>query len=93
MQDNAVQYTSGTVPTILAANTISNTGNIAKMVYPDFLVEMVIGILTTQTKEINNCKLYSLMKKLAIRTANHPLHPLPYPQGIIITSIVYWQPL
>ena len=36
MQDNAVQYTSGTVPTILAANTISNTGNIAKMVYPDF---------------------------------------------------------
>ena len=36
MQDNAVQYTSGTVPTILEANTISNTGNIAKMVYPDF---------------------------------------------------------
>ena len=37
MQDNATQQ--WWYSTILAANTIPNTGKIAKMVYPDFFGE------------------------------------------------------
>ena len=45
MQDNAAQQ--WWYSTILAANTISNTGKFAKMVHPDFLVKMVAKVLIT----------------------------------------------
>ena len=44
MQDNAAQQ--WWYSTILAANTISNTGKFAKMVHPDFFGEMVEILIT-----------------------------------------------
>ena len=45
MQHNS----GGTVYTILAANSISNSGKFAKMVHPDFLVKIVVKVLITLT--------------------------------------------
>ena len=53
MQDNVAkqwQYS-----TILAADTFSNTGEFAKMVYPDFfLVKVVIGIRPPRHPNFHN---------------------------------------
>ena len=68
MQDNAGQHTGGTVPTMLVAETILNTGKIAKMIHPGFFGEdMVVGILITQARKINDYKLMPLMKIRVIR--------------------------
>ena len=47
MQGNAAQQWM--YSTILVANTISYTGKFAKMVHPDFLVKMVVGVTITLT--------------------------------------------
>ena len=47
VQDNAAQQ--WWYSTILAANTISNTGKFAKMYIQSILVKMVAGVLTTLT--------------------------------------------
>ena len=48
MQDNAEKQ--WWYDTLLAANTISNTGKFAKMVHSDFfLVKIVVGVLITLT--------------------------------------------
>ena len=47
VQDNAAQQ--WWYSTMLAANTISNTGKFAKMYIQSILVEMVAGVLITLT--------------------------------------------
>ena len=61
--------------------------NLQKWYIHIFLVKMVVGILITLTRKINDCRQQSLIKIFAIRMANHPLHCFPYPQPIIIFSI------
>ena len=47
---NCVRYQYCTSGTILAANTIPNTGKFAKMVHPGFFfVKMVVEVLITLT--------------------------------------------
>ena len=47
VQDNAEQQWR--YSTILAANTVSNTGKFCKMAHPDFLVKMVEEVLIILT--------------------------------------------
>ena len=54
MQDNTVQH--WWCSTKLAASTISNTGKVAKIVHPEFLVKMVKRILITQLQKIDDCR-------------------------------------
>ena len=53
-QDNAARQ--WWYSTTLASNTVSNTVTFAKMVHPDFLVTMKVGIFITLTQKINDCR-------------------------------------
>ena len=78
IQDNAAQH--WWYNTILAANTISNTGKHDKTVHSDsFHVEP------------SSLRLRKLMiaGRYAVRMTNHPLHTFPYLQAMIITSLAY----
>ena len=88
VQDNAEQQ--WWYSTILAANTVSNTGKFSKMVHPDFLVMMVVEVLITLTQKINICRQQTMMKILVIRMANHPLYPTLSP--ILSTLLLLPQP-
>ena len=92
MQDNAAQQ--WWYSTILAVNTISNTGKFAKMVHPDFLVKMVAKVLIT---DLENQWLLVVHYDEDTGNQNGKPSTLPYPspytQHIIITSIAFCQPL
>ena len=77
------------VSTILAANTISNIGKLAKTVHPDSFGEEPSSLILRKLMIAGS----SLWWRYVIRMANHPLHPFPYPQPIISTPIAYWQAL
>ena len=77
------------VSAILAANTISNIGKLAKTVHPDSFGEEPSSLILRKLMIAGS----SLWWRYVIRMANHPLHPFPYPQSIISTPIVYWQAL
>ena len=77
------------VSTILAPNTISNIGKLAKMVHPDSFDEEPSSLILRKLMIAGS----SLWWRYAIGMANHPLHPFPYPQPIISTPIAYWQAL
>ena len=77
------------VSAILAANTISNIGKLAKTVHPDSFGEELSSLILRKLMIAGS----SLWWRYVIRMANHPLHPFPYPQSIISTPIVYWQAL
>ena len=77
------------VTAILAANTISNIGNFAKMVHPDSFGEEFSSLILRKLMFAGS----SLWWRYEIRMANHPIHPFPYPQSIISTPIAYWQAL
>ena len=92
MQDNAAQQ--WWYSTILAANTISNTGKFAKMVHPDFFGKdggrrshhsdnQWLQVVVDYVEDIDdqNGKPSTLP------------YPFPYTQHIIITSIAFCQPL
>ena len=64
--------------TILEANAISNIGKLAKTVYSDsFRVELSSLIP----------RKLMIAGRYAIRMTNHPRHPFPYLQPMIITSL------
>ena len=75
------------VSTILAANTISNIGKLAKTVHPDSFGEETSSFILRKLMIEGS----SLRWRHVIRMANHPLHPFLYPQPIISTPIAYWQ--
>ena len=77
------------VSTILAANTISNIGKLAKTVHPDSFDEEPSSLILRKLMIAGS----SLWWRYVIRIANHPLHPFPYLQPIISTPIAYWQAL
>ena len=77
------------VSAILAADTISNIGNLAKTVHPDSFGEEPSSLILRKLMIAGS----SLWWRYVIRMANHPLHPFPYPQPIISTPIAYWQAL
>ena len=77
------------VSTILAANTISNIGKLAKTAHPDSFGEEPSSLILRKLMIAGS----SLWWRYVIRMANHPLHPFPYPQPIISTPIAYWQAL
>ena len=93
MQDNAAQQ--WWYSTILAANTISNTGKFAKMVHPDFFGED--GGRSSHHSDLENQWLQVVDYDEDTGDQNgklstHPPYPFPYTQLIIITSIAC-QPL
>ena len=70
VQDNAAQQ--WWYSTILAANTISNTGKFAKMVLPDFFCEG--GARSPHPLCYRKLMIAVSLKILAIRKTNHPLY-------------------
>ena len=72
MQYNTAQYWR--YSTILAEKIISNSGKFTEMVYSEFLVTMVIGILIIHTQGIGN---YRDTLILAVRMGNHSHSSLP----------------
>ena len=93
MQDNAAQQ--WWYSTILAANTISNTGKFAKIVHPDFFGED--GVRSYHHSDLENQWLPVVGNEKDTGDQNGKPSTLPYPfsytQRIIITSIVFCQPL
>ena len=87
MEDNASQHFW--YSTILAENTTSNAGKLAKRVYPNSFGEEPSSLRLRKLMIL--CSI--LWWKYTMRMTNHPLHPFLYPQPIIITSIAYWQVL
>ena len=78
MQHNS----GGSYSTILAANTILNTGKFVKMIHRE------------DGGSSHHSGLENMIAGLAIRMANHPLYPTLSPTlCIIITSIAFCQPL
>ena len=101
MQDNAAQQ--WWYSTILAANTISNTGKFAKIVHPDFFGEDV-GRSSHHSDLENQWRLWwrycmALSVWQIIQSCDQYgksstlLYAIPYTQRIIITSIAFCQPL
>ena len=93
MQDNAAQQ--WWYGTILAANTISNTGKFVKMVHPDFFGED--GGRSSHHSDLENQWLQVVGYDEDTGDQNGKPSTLPYPfpytQRIIITSIAVCQPL
>ena len=95
VQDNAAQQLW--YSTILAANTISNTGKFAKMVHPDFFGED--GGRSSHHSDLENqwLQVVDYDEDTGIGDQNGQPSTLPYPfpytQCIIITSIAFCQPL
>ena len=93
VQDNAAQQ--WWYSTILAANTISNTGKFAKMVHPDFFGED--GGRSSHHSDLENQWLQVVDYDEDTGDQNGKPSTLPYPfpytQRIIITSIAFCQPL
>ena len=93
VQDNAAQ--KWLYSTILAANTISNIGKFAKMVYPDFFGED--GGRSSHHSDLENQWLQVVDYDEDTGDQNGKPstlpYPLPYTQRIIITSIAFCQPL
>ena len=90
MQDNAAQQ--WWCSTILAANTISNTGKFAKMVYPDFFGED--GGRSSHHSDLENQWLLVDYDENTGKQNSKPStlpYPLPYTQRIIITFIAFCQ--
>ena len=74
---------------ILAADTISNVGKLAKTIHPDSFGKEPSLIILRKLMIAGS----SLWWRYVIRMANHPLHPFPYPKPIISTPMAYWQAL
>ena len=93
VQDNAAQQWC--YNTILAANTISNTGKFAKMAYPDFFGED--GGRSSHHSDLENqwLHLVDYDKDTGYQKGKPSTlpYPFPYVQRIIITSIAFCQPL
>ena len=93
MQDNAGQQ--WLYSTILAANTISNTGKFAKMVHPDPIGED--GARSTHHSDLENWWLQVVDSDADTGVQNGKPSTLPYPfpytQSIIITYKPFWQSL
>ena len=93
MQDNAAQ--KWLYSTILAANTISNTGKFAKMVHQDFFGED--GGRSFHHSDLENQWLHVVDYDEDTGDQNGKPSTLPYPfpytQRIIITSIAFCPPL
>ena len=68
---------------------LSNNGKLAKMVDPDSFGEEPSSLRLRKLMIAGN----SLWWRYKVRMARYPLHPFPYPQPIISTSIAYWQAL
>ena len=90
VQDNEAQYS-----TILAVNTISNTGKFAKMVHPDFLGGN--GGRSSHHSDLENqwFHLVDYDKDTGDQNGKPSTlpYPFPYTQHIIITSIAFCQSL
>ena len=78
IQDNAAQH--WWYNTILAANTISNTGKHVKTVHS--------GSFRVEPSSLRLRKLM-IAGRYAVRMTNHLLHPFPYLQPMLITSLAY----
>ena len=93
VQDNAAQQSW--YSTILAANTISNTGKFAKMIHPDFFGED--GGRSSHHSDLENQWLQVVDYDEDTGDQNGKPSTLPYPfpytQRIIITSLAFCQPL
>ena len=92
VQDNAAQQLW--YSTILAANTISNTGKFAKMVHPNFFGED--GGRSSHYSDLKNQWLQVVYYDEDTGNQNGKPSTLPYPFPYtqrIITSIAFCQPL
>ena len=89
VQDNAAQQ--WWYSTILAANTILNTGKFAKMVHPDSFGED--GGRSSHHADLENQWLQVVDYDQDTGDQNGKPSTLPYTQRIIITSIAFCQPL
>ena len=93
VQDNGVQQ--WWYSTILAPNTISNTGKFAKIVHPDFFGEDDDRSSHHSDLENQSLQVVDYDEDTGDQNGKQSilLYPSPYTRRIIITSIAFCQPL